>query len=47
MALITLTKKSQFWYIIKHDNKKKRQTALTIPIFLSIIVNKKVMHFYN
>ena len=39
--------KSQSWYIIKHNDKKKKQPALLIPTLLFRIVEKKAMHSYN
>ena len=46
-ALVTLAIRPRSQYIIGHDDKRKRQPALPIFIFSSIIVDKKAAHFYN
>lgn len=37
-ALVTLAIRPQYWYIIRHNDMKKRQAALSIPTFTSMIV---------
>ncbi len=46
-ALVTLAVRSRSGYIIGHNDKKKRQTAPMIQIFLSMIVDKEAACSYN
>lgn len=46
MTLVTLAIRPQFWYIIRHNDKRKK-SALLIPTILFKIIYKKAAHFYN
>lgn len=47
MAMVILIFRLQSWYIIRNDDKRKKQSALLISTFLSMIVDKKAAYSHN
>lgn len=46
-ALVMLAIRLRSWYIIRNDDKNKKQPAFPTPTFLLMIVNKKPVHSLN
>lgn len=46
-TLVMFITRPQSIYIIEYDDKKRIESALLLPIILSIIINKKVTCSYN
>lgn len=47
MAFFTLAIRPWSWYINRHNDKRKSQSTLAIPIFPSMIVDKKAAYSPN